>query len=77
MTTRGLNRNHNRHLKDVFKGSVRDARVFRPHFDSLVESGMRESMARLTVARKIAATTLAIWKKGEKFVLSKAVIKSE
>jgi transposase len=77
VATRGLNRNHNRHLKDAFKGAVRDARAFRPHLDSLVGSGMRESMARLTVARKIAATTLAIWKKGEKFVLSKAVIRSE
>jgi transposase len=77
VATRGLNKNHNRHLKDAFKGAVRDARAFRPHFDALVESGMRESMARLTVARKIAATTLAIWKKGEKFDLSKAVITSE
>jgi len=77
VATRGLNRNHNRYLKKVFKGAVHDARAFRPHLDSLVGSGMRESMARLTVARKIAATTLAIWKKGEKFVLSKAVIKSE
>ena len=77
VSTRGLNRNHNRHLKDAFKGAVRDARAFRPHLDALVGSGMRESMARLTVARKIAATTLAIWKKGEKFVLSKAVIRSE
>ena len=77
VATRGLNRNHNRHLKDAFKSAVSDARAFRPHLDSLVESGMRESMARLTVARKIAATTLAIWKKGEKFILSKAVIRSE
>ena len=77
VATRGLNRNHNRHLKDAFKGAVRDARAFRPHFDSLVESGIRESMARLTVARKIAATTLAIWKKGEKFILSKAAIRTE
>ena len=75
--TRGLNRNHNRHLKNVFKSAVGDGRAFRPHLDSLVESGMRKSMARLTVARKIAATTLAIWKKGEKFNLSKAVIRSE
>ena len=75
--TRGLNRNHNRHLKNVFKSAVGDGRAFRPHLDSLVVSGMRESMARLTVARKIAATTLAIWKKGEKFNLSKAVIRSE
>jgi hypothetical protein len=77
VATRGLNRNFNRILKDVFKGAVRDAGLFRPHLDSLVASGMRPEMARLTVARKIAATTLAIWKKGEKFVLSKAVIRSE
>jgi hypothetical protein len=31
-------------------------------------------MARLTVARKIAATSLVIWKKGEKFDVGKAVI---
>ena len=77
VATRGLNRNHNRHLKNVFKSAVNDGRAFRPHLASLVESGMRESMARLTVARKIAATTLAIWKKGEKFILSKAVIRSQ
>jgi transposase len=77
VATRGLNRNYNRSLKDVFKGAVRDAGLFRPHLDSLVASGMRIEMARLTVARKIAATTLAIWKKGEKFDLSKAVIRSE
>ena len=76
VVTRGLNRNHNRSLKNVFKSAVHDAGVFRPHFKYLVESGIRESMARLTVARKIAATTLAIWKKGEEFDLSKAEIKS-
>jgi len=77
-TTRGLNKKYNRHLKGVFKGAARtscSARgVFRPHFDHLVASGMRESMARLTVARKIAATSLVIWKKGEKFDVGKAVI---
>ena len=77
VATRGLNRNYNRRWKDVFKGAVRDAGLFRPHFDSLVASGTRPEMARLTVARKIAATTLAIWKKGEKFIPSKAVIRSE
>jgi hypothetical protein len=76
-STRGLNKNFNRSLKNVFKSAVHDARKFRPHLGYLVESGMRESLARLTVARKIAATTLAIWKKGEKFDLSKAVIRSE
>lgn len=76
VSTRGLNRNFNRSLKYVFKSAVHDAGKFRPHLGYLVESGMRESLARLTVARKIAATTLAIWKKGEKFELSKAEIKS-
>ncbi|HVG90576.1 MAG TPA: hypothetical protein VNB54_03710, partial [Alphaproteobacteria bacterium] len=32
-----------------------------------VTKGMRPSMARLTLARKIAAITLTIWKKGVSF----------
>jgi transposase len=79
ISTRGLNKKYNRHLKDAFKGAAKTASsgVFKPHFDALVASGMRESLARLTVARKIAATSLAIWKKGEKFELGKAVIRTE
>lgn len=81
ISTRGLNRKHNRHLKDAFKGAARTASssqgVFRPHYDALVNSGKRESLARLTVARKIAATSLTIWKKGEEFELAKAVIRTE
>jgi hypothetical protein len=80
-STRGLNRKHNRHLKGAIKGAastaIRGGGVFAPHFEVLVASGMRESMARLTVARKIAATVITIWKKGEKFNLSKAVIRTE
>jgi hypothetical protein len=34
---------------------------------SLVEKGMRPTMARLTLARKIASITLTIWKKGVDF----------
>jgi len=79
--TRGLNKKYNRHLKDAIKGAtttaIRSGGVFAPHFEALVASGMRESMAKLTVARKIAATILAIWKKGEKFDLNKAVIRTE
>ena len=29
--------------------------------------GMKPDMARLTLARKIAAITLTLWKKGERF----------
>jgi hypothetical protein len=79
--TRGLNNKYNRHLKAVFKGAATTScgarGVFKPHFDLLVANGMRESMAKLTVARKIAATTLVIWKNGEKFDLGKAVIRKE
>jgi transposase len=79
IATRGLNKKYNRYLKDAFKAAATTASsgVFKPHFDALVASGMRESLARLTVARKIAATSLAIWKKGEKFELGKAVIRTE
>jgi transposase len=68
--TRGLNPNYNRTLKHVFKdaallASVRGA--LKPYHDHLVDQGMRPALARLTVARKIAAITLAVWKKGERF----------
>jgi len=36
-------------------------------YAALVEKGMRPSMARLTLARKIAAITLTMWKKGVSF----------
>ena len=34
---------------------------------ALLEKGMRPTMARLTLARKIASITLTIWKKGVDF----------
>jgi transposase len=81
VATRGLTKKYNRHLKAVFKGAAITAcsgrGIFKPHFEYLVALGMRESMARLTVARKIAATGLAIWKKGEKFDRDQAVIRTE
>jgi hypothetical protein len=33
----------------------------------LLAKGMEPEMARLTLARKIAAITLTLWKKGERF----------
>jgi transposase len=68
--TRGLNRNFNRRLKAVFKGAATSAIVtepFKQYYQRLIDNKMREEMALLTVARKIAAITLAVWKKGEKF----------
>jgi transposase len=67
--TRGLNRNHNRIVKDVFKGTAVAAIArpgpFRDLYHALLERGMREDMARLTLARKFAALTLRLWKRGE------------
>jgi len=68
--TRGLNRNYNRELKNVFKGAAllgTATEPFKQYYDRLVARGMKPEMARLTLARKIAAITLAVWKKGERF----------
>ena len=71
IATRGLNRNCNRHLKDVFIGAATGGSQTRAlsklpaGFED--QKGMRNEMARLTLARKIAAIALSIWKKGETF----------
>jgi len=68
---RGLNRNHNPDLKNLFKGAATSASGSRGGFGSFYENllrkGMKPELARLTLARKIAAITLHIWKKGEPF----------
>jgi transposase len=70
VATRGLNRNHNHLLKKVFKSAASSACAsgpFKAAYDARVAQGMDASLARLTIARKLAATTLVIWKRGEKF----------
>jgi transposase len=67
--TRGLNQNHNRILKNVFKGAA-TAATARPGplqdlYQGMIDRGMREELARVTLARKMAAITLRLWKKGE------------
>jgi transposase len=66
---RGLNRNYNRALKEVFKGAAATAAMgpWRSHFDAMVANGTRAPLALLTLARKIAGITLALWKKGEQY----------
>jgi hypothetical protein len=71
ITVRGLNHNHNHDLKNLFKGAAISA-CTRPgplcdFYVALVEKGMRPTMARLTLTRKVAAITLTIWKKGAQF----------
>jgi transposase len=68
---RGLNRNHNHDLKNLFKSAATTASgsegAFGEFYENLLQKGMRAEMARLTLARKIAAITLHVWKKGEAF----------
>jgi transposase len=71
--TRGLNRSHNHMLKDVFKGAAttvvaihRDCPLGQD-YQRLLDGGTKPNLAKLTLARKIAATTLAMWKNQEGF----------
>ena len=69
IATRGLNHG-NRRLKDVFVGAATggtQAEPYRTYLRGLEQKGIRAEMARLTLARKIAAIALRIWKKGETF----------
>jgi transposase len=65
---RGLNRNCNHDLKNLFKGAAAVASSkpgpFQEFYTALVAQGMRPEMARLTLARKIATIVLIVWKKG-------------
>ena len=71
VSIRGLNRNHNHDLKNLFKSAATVAAAkagpFQEYYDALVAKGIRPEMARLTLARKMAAITLIMWKKGVRF----------
>ena len=71
VSLRGLNRNHNHELKNIFKGAAIIAATkpgpLQQFYAALVAKGMRPEMARLTLARKIAAIILIVWKKGVRF----------
>ena len=67
--TRGLNRNHNPILKAVFKGAANAATArpgpLRDYYEASLARGVKDDLAKVTLARKIAAVTLRLWKKGE------------
>lgn len=63
--TRGLNRQFCHRLKYVFKTAAQKAarrEPFQPYYENLLKAGTRPSLAQVSVARKIAATALSIWK---------------
>jgi len=75
VTIRGLNKDYNHDLKGLFKAAATRASVLpRPLQDFYQRSlakGIKPTRVRLTLARKIAALTLTLWKKGENFGVEK------
>ena len=71
--TRGLNRKHNSKLKDIFKGAATTVITMLPkdplheHYQRLTAAGTKPNLAKLTVARRIAAIVLRIWKDGKEY----------
>jgi hypothetical protein len=71
--TRGLNFNHNRQLKAIFKGAATTViahmgpNSLQTGYDRLCAEGTKPNLAKLTIARKIAAMVLAMWKAEEKY----------
>lgn len=71
--TRGLNQNRNPVLKSIFKGAalqivtVMTDHPLQAHYAAMVKNGTDENLARLTIARKLAAIVLAMWKSGKEY----------
>ena len=62
-----MNKDHNHDLKGLFKAAATRASVqpgpFQDFYQRSLAKGIKPTMARLTLARKIAAITLTLWKK--------------
>jgi transposase len=69
--TRGLTRKRHPRLKAVFKGAATTVVAQLPEdplhgdYERMLRSGIKPSLAKLTLARKIAATVLSMWKHQE------------
>jgi transposase len=68
---RGLNPNHQRQLKEIFKSAassaVQQPGPWQQFHRERVALGRKPELVRLTVARKLAALTLSLWKKGGRY----------
>ena len=70
--TRGLNRNYNHTLKQIFKGAAttvigrgRDEEPLYQHYQQLLAEGTKPNLAKLTIARQIASICLSMWRSEE------------
>jgi transposase len=77
----GLNRNRNGGLKEVFKSAAHQVAIqmtshpLHQDFERLVEGGMKPNLAMVTIARRLAAAVLAMWKHEEVYEPSKHATK--
>ena len=71
--TRGLSRQHNHFLKSIFKGAATTVITqlrqdpIHARYERLLEGGTKPTLAKLSLARMIAATVLRMWKDEEKY----------
>lgn len=71
--TRGLNRNRQPLLKAVFKGAATTVIAQQPQqplhqaYQQMLKARTKPNLAKLTLARRIASATLAIWKHEEDY----------
>jgi transposase len=71
--TRGLSRHYNRVLKSIFKGAAttvitqRSKDPIHARYQRLLDGGTKPTLAKLSLARMIAATVLRIWKDEEEY----------
>jgi hypothetical protein len=71
--TRGLNQNFNHTLKGLFKraattviGRAEDEPLYH-HYERFLDGGTKPNLAKLTLARQIAAMALAVWRSGQAY----------
>ena len=71
--TRGLNRDHNPRLKSIFKGAATTIVARLPedplheHYERLTAAGTKPNLAKVTIARRVAAVVLRMWKEGKEY----------
>ena len=78
--TRGLTRKRHPVLKAIFKGAATSVIEQLPqdplhqHYERMLVSGIKPNLAKLTVARRVAAIVLAMWKHQEVYDPQKHVV---
>lgn len=70
--TRGLNKNRQPLLKNIFKGAARTVLIMKDHplklsYQKQLSDGHKPNLAQLTLARRIAAAVLAMWKTNQEY----------